>query len=139
MDLSPDEAMPRSREPHGSRSRHRRLKRSSRAHRGGGPPTSTPTSLHHHHHHRHHLHSLRASDQPGSTSSALGSALGTPLAPLTALASVISAPGTHIAASHDDTTEGAVHCFQVALYFVYNYFIFNNVNFQFYHTDMLNT
>lgn len=28
------------------------------------------------------------------------------------LASILSTPGTHLAISHDDTSPGAVHCFQ---------------------------
>ncbi|XP_076061039.1 pecanex isoform X2 [Oratosquilla oratoria] len=41
----------------------------------------------------------------------LSSALGPSGPPLSALAS-LSSPGTHLASSHEDTTEGAVHCFQ---------------------------
>jgi hypothetical protein len=114
VDLSPDE-LPMARDPPRSRQRHRRLKRSSRTHRGSsGLPSSTPLSALHHHHHRHNLHSLRQGDQAGSTSAALGTTLNTPLAPFSALPlTVFSPPGTHIASSHDDTSEGAVHCFQV--------------------------
>jgi hypothetical protein len=48
--------------------------------------------------------SVPSSNLPTSSSSA----------PLAALASVIAggSTGTHIATSHDDTTEGAVHCFR---------------------------
>ncbi|XP_012254520.2 pecanex-like protein 1 isoform X3 [Athalia rosae] len=60
-----------------SRSRHRRLKRSNRTHRG---PRSN----------------LREDNS----------------VPLTALASVISNNNCHLATSHNDTTEGAVHCFR---------------------------
>nr|CAD7430528.1 unnamed protein product [Timema monikensis] len=67
----------------GSHTRHRRLKRSSRTHRSRGITRDTGQSV--------------------SASSVS----------IAALASVInSGSGTHIATSHDDTTEGAVHCFR---------------------------
>ncbi|XP_063226315.1 pecanex-like protein 1 isoform X2 [Bacillus rossius redtenbacheri] len=69
------------------RTRHRHLKRSSRTHRSRGGSVS----------------SSRDASQAVSGSSVS----------LAALASVINmGPGTHIATSHDDTTEGAVHCFR---------------------------
>lgn len=42
------------------------------------------------------------------------SSTSSPSAPLAALASVMAGggAGTHIATSHDDTSEGAVHCFR---------------------------
>nr|CAD7454179.1 unnamed protein product [Timema tahoe] len=67
----------------GCHTRHRRLKRSSRTHRSRGVTRDTGQSV--------------------SASSVS----------IAALASVInSGSGTHIATSHDDTTEGAVHCFR---------------------------
>ncbi|XP_067011369.2 pecanex-like protein 1 isoform X2 [Anabrus simplex] len=72
------------RELRSTRTIHRRLKRRGRTHRSRtNPPQQTMAAA--------------------TTSSV----------PLAALASVISGgPGTHIATSHDDTTEGAVHCFR---------------------------
>ncbi|KAF4523513.1 hypothetical protein B566_EDAN004584 [Ephemera danica] len=114
VDLSPDE-LPMARDPPRSRQRHRRLKRSSRSHRGAaGLPSAMPLTGLHQHQHRH-RHSSRQCDQGvgSSTSAALGTTLSTPLAPFSTVPfTVFSPPGTHIAASHDDTTEGAVHCFQ---------------------------
>lgn len=37
--------------------------------------------------------------------------------PNSLLAELVSKPGTHVATCHDDTTEGAVHCFQVRNFF----------------------
>jgi hypothetical protein len=51
------------------------------------------------------IESLSSSNLPSTSSSST---------PLAALASVMagSGTGTHIATSHDDTSEGAVHCFR---------------------------
>lgn len=45
--------------------------------------------------------------------------IGPSVEPNAALAELISRPGTHAATCHDDTTEGAVHCFQVKIFFAH--------------------
>ncbi|XP_059482533.1 pecanex-like protein 1 isoform X2 [Neocloeon triangulifer] len=96
-DLSPDEGLP-------SRRRHRRMKRTSRAHRQlhglqGGMAIRTGTSQSHQRH-------SRPSEPIPSTSTAR------PQIALSAFGSVIIPPGTYLASSFEDTAEGATHWFQ---------------------------
>ncbi|XP_049842209.1 pecanex-like protein 1 isoform X6 [Schistocerca gregaria] len=84
------------------RSRHRRIRRGNRAHRSRpgvvrDPPLATSSAP-------------VATSPPGGNNSSCPPSTYTPME---ALASAISGgAGTHIATSHDDTTEGAVHCFR---------------------------
>ncbi|XP_046982219.1 pecanex-like protein 1 [Schistocerca americana] len=84
------------------RSRHRRIRRGNRAHRSRpgvvrDPPLATSSTP-------------VATSPPGGNNSSCPPSTYTPME---ALASAISGgAGTHIATSHDDTTEGAVHCFR---------------------------
>ncbi|XP_065348077.1 pecanex-like protein 1 isoform X3 [Cloeon dipterum] len=93
---APDEGMP-------SRRRHRRTKRTSRAHRQlhgmqGGLAIRTGTSQSHQRHFR-------------PTEAVLSTPTLRPQIPVS-LASVIIPPGTYIASSFEDTSEGATHWFQ---------------------------
>lgn len=84
------------------RSRHRRIRRGNRAHRSRPGVVRDPP--------------LATSSTPVATSPPGGNNNSCPpstYTPMEALASAISGgAGTHIATSHDDTTEGAVHCFR---------------------------
>lgn len=99
-DVSPDEGVP------SRRQRQRRMKRTSRVHRQlHGLPSSSLSA-------RAHLRQPPLPQSGGAVVAARPTERAPPHPQLSALASVLVPPGSYLASSFEDTSEGATHWFQ---------------------------